>query len=46
MREFVSWVLRVGWEWEAGIGEKGAGTEEARRAREMVCWARVMAGGW
>ena len=22
------------------------GTEEARRAREMVCWALVMVGGW
>ena len=24
----------------------GEGTEEARRAREMVCWARVMVGKW
>ena len=33
------------WEWEAGIEGKGEGTEEARRAREIVCWARVMVGG-
>ena len=37
VREWVRWVLRVGW--------KGEGTEDARRAREMVCWARVMMGG-
>lgn len=32
---------------EAGLRGrgKGEGTEEARRAREMVCWARVMVGG-
>ncbi len=31
-----------GGRWEGG---KGEGTEEARRAREMVCCARVMVGG-
>ena len=45
MGECVSLVLRVEWEWEAGIGGKREGTEEARRAKEMVCWARVMVGG-
>jgi hypothetical protein len=29
-----------------GVGtRKGVRTEEARKARVMVCWARVMAGG-
>ena len=37
MREWISWVLRVGWEGEV--------TEDARRASEMVCWARVIVGG-
>ena len=37
MGEWVSLFLHVGWEWKAGIGGKGEGTEEARRAREMVC---------
>ena len=27
------------------MGWKGEGTEDARRAKEMVCWARVMVGG-
>ncbi len=30
---------------KGGNWGKGEGTEEARRAREMVCWARVMVGG-